>query len=289
MRKTFFINGIVALVLSLLVLGGCAQNGRNLGVNIIGGQNPQSVIYTKHGRISGQAVNYKLTNYKYESSQKGQYGQSRQYYAHRKGNGDLGRNMNDMIPNDTYKNQAQNNVNNQYQVPNQGQDYTNQAAPQNNTKVTPSPTNQKAPAQNKQTTPSQQNAPSANKPSDSALQEVVKLVNQERTKRGLQALKVDPKLMSMAKTKANDMLNNHYFSHTSPTYGSPFDMMKKLGISYSAAGENIAEGQTSAQKVMTDWMNSPGHRANILNKDFTYIGVGHTGSQNYWVQEFIKK
>ena len=62
------------------------------------------------------------------------------------------------------------------------------------------------------------------------------------------------------------MHNKRYFSHTSPTYGSPFDMMKSYGINYRAAGENIAKGQTSAEQVMNAWMNSSGHRANILKR-----------------------
>ena len=87
------------------------------------------------------------------------------------------------------------------------------------------------------------------------------------------------------------MKDKGYFSHTSPTYGSPFDMMKNFGISYSYAGENIAKGQRSPQQVMNGWMNSSGHRANILSANFTEIGVGYTVDQNgttYWTQMFIK-
>ena len=80
-----------------------------------------------------------------------------------------------------------------------------------------------------------------------------------------------------------------YFSHTSPTYGSPFDMMKNYGIHYRAAGENIAQGQTSAQQVMNAWMNSSGHRANILNSSYTHIGVGYISDGHYWTQMFISK
>ncbi|MOA18351.1 Cysteine-rich secretory protein family protein [compost metagenome] len=83
------------------------------------------------------------------------------------------------------------------------------------------------------------------------------------------------------------MRTNNYFSHTSPTYGSPFDMMKSFGITYNAAGENIAMGQKTPEEVMKAWMNSPGHKANILNANFNYIGVGY--DNNYWVQEFIGK
>jgi uncharacterized YkwD family protein len=119
--------------------------------------------------------------------------------------------------------------------------------------------------------------------------QVVTLVNQERAKNGLPALKIDTTLSKMARTKSVDMQKNHYFDHTSPTYGSPFDMMNKFGITYSSAGENIAMGQTSPAEVMNAWMNSPGHRANILNKSYTSIGVGYDATGNYWTQEFIGK
>ena len=121
--------------------------------------------------------------------------------------------------------------------------------------------------------------------------QVVKLVNTERASRGLQLLTTATNVSKAARMKAQDMVNKNYFSHTSPTYGSPFNMMENMGISFSAAGENIAEGQKSAQEVMTAWMNSPGHRANILNPSYTVIGVGAAktaGGTLSWVQEFIK-
>ncbi|WP_251551114.1 CAP domain-containing protein [Neobacillus muris] len=120
-------------------------------------------------------------------------------------------------------------------------------------------------------------------------QKVVDLTNQERAKNGLPALKADPALSKMAHEKSRDMSANNYFSHTSPTYGSPFDMMKQYGISYSYAGENIAMGQKTPEEVVTAWMNSEGHRKNILSPDFTYIGVGYVAEGNYWTQEFIGK
>ena len=82
---------------------------------------------------------------------------------------------------------------------------------------------------------------------------------------------------------------NNYFDHNSPTYGSPFDMMRSYGIDYRTAGENIAMGQRTPQEVVNAWMNSPGHRANILNGDFTHIGVGYVEQGNYWTQQFIGK
>ena len=121
-------------------------------------------------------------------------------------------------------------------------------------------------------------------------QQVLDLVNAERTKRGLSPLTLDSNLSNVATKKAQDMANKNYFDHTSPTYGSPFDMMNRFGISYRTAGENIAKGQKTPQEVMNSWMNSPGHRANILNPDFTKLGVGIAKDSNgtlYWSQMFI--
>jgi uncharacterized YkwD family protein len=120
-------------------------------------------------------------------------------------------------------------------------------------------------------------------------QKVVDLTNQERAKNGLAALKVDVTLSKMAREKSRDMSANGYFSHTSPTYGSPFDMMKQFGITYRSAGENIAMGQRTPEEVVNAWMNSEGHRKNILSPNFTHIGVGHISQGNYWTQEFIGK
>ena len=116
--------------------------------------------------------------------------------------------------------------------------------------------------------------------------EVVRLVNIERKKAGLSELKHNWELSRVARYKSEDMRDKGYFSHTSPTYGSPFKMMKSFGISYRTAGENIAKGQTTPAAVVKGWMNSPGHRANILNSSFTEIGVGYA-SGNYWTQMFI--
>jgi uncharacterized protein YkwD len=83
------------------------------------------------------------------------------------------------------------------------------------------------------------------------------------------------------------MVDKNYFSHTSPTYGSPFDMMKTFGITYHTAGENIAYGYPTPESVVNGWMNSEGHRKNILNSSFTEIGVGYVSNGNYWTQMFI--
>ena len=94
----------------------------------------------------------------------------------------------------------------------------------------------------------------------------------------------------MAEAKSQDMHDKKYFNHTSPTTcGSPFTMMRNYGITYKSAAENIAKGQKNAAEVVKAWMNSEGHRANILSKNFTHIGVGHVKDGNYWTQMFIQK
>ncbi|WP_017472127.1 CAP domain-containing protein [Amphibacillus jilinensis] len=120
-------------------------------------------------------------------------------------------------------------------------------------------------------------------------EEIIELTNQERTDQGLDPLVVDQSLSSVAREKSNDMAVNNYFSHHSPTYGSPFDMMQAFDISYLAAGENIAKGQQTPDDVVQAWMNSEGHRANILNEDFTHIGVGFIEEGYHWTQMFIKR
>ncbi|AGK98730.1 SafA/ExsA family spore coat assembly protein [Clostridium pasteurianum] len=121
--------------------------------------------------------------------------------------------------------------------------------------------------------------------------EVIRLVNIQRSKNGLQPLTTNWQVGRVARYKSQDMINKHYFSHTSPTYGSPFNMMETFGIKFSAAGENIAMGQRTPAEVVNAWMNSPGHRANILNPSYTQIGVGLAKDSNgtcYWTQMFIK-
>lgn len=149
--------------------------------------------------------------------------------------------------------------------------------------TTPQPVQQQPETSTKPTTPQTTSTLSAYE------QKVVDHTNQERAKNGLPALKVDLALSKMAHEKSRDMSANGYFSHTSPTYGSPFDMMKKYGISYRYAGENIAMGQRTPEEVVKGWMNSEGHRKNILSPNFNYIGVGYVSQGNYWTQEFISK
>lgn len=141
-------------------------------------------------------------------------------------------------------------------------------------------------------TPEEPNKPTEETPSTSvsAIEKaVLDLTNAERQKAGLASLQSDSKLMDSARAKSKDMSAKNYFSHTSPTYGSPFDQMKSFGISYRAAAENIAMGQRSAEEVVKAWMESPGHRQNILDAKFTHIGIGYDASGNYWTQQFIQK
>ena len=121
-------------------------------------------------------------------------------------------------------------------------------------------------------------------------QQVLTLVNQERANRGLAALTLDSELSRVARIKSQDMIDKQYFSHISPTYGSPFEMMEAFGLRFSAAGENIAYGQQTAAEVMNAWMNSAGHRANILSETYTHIGIGVAKAANgtlYWTQMFM--
>ncbi|MFZ5966163.1 MAG: SafA/ExsA family spore coat assembly protein [Bacillota bacterium] len=121
--------------------------------------------------------------------------------------------------------------------------------------------------------------------------EVVRLVNVERSKVGLKPLKENWELSRVARYKSMDMRDKGYFSHTSPTYGSPFDMMKSFGLQYSYAGENIAMGQKTPAEVVKGWMNSSGHRQNILSENYTEIGVGYAVNSKgtaYWTQMFMK-
>ena len=122
-------------------------------------------------------------------------------------------------------------------------------------------------------------------------QEVFNLINKQRTNNGLPALKIDEEVQKVARIKAEDMVTNNYFSHQSPTYGSPFDMLKSFKISYKSAGENIAANSSNTGAVNA-WMNSSGHRANILSSNYNYTGIGVVSSPKYgkiYVQQFIGK
>lgn len=165
--------------------------------------------------------------------------------------------------------------------------------------ATPSPNNQQAPSQQQiQAAPPSNNqpAPTQKQPEQTrttgisqAAQQVIDLTNTERRKNGLPDLKADTQLSSVAQKKSEDMQQKHYFSHTSPTYGSPFDMMRDFGVTYQSAGENIAQGQQTPQEVVQAWMNSEDHRKNILSNNFTHIGVGYEQTGKNWTQMFIGK
>ncbi len=117
--------------------------------------------------------------------------------------------------------------------------------------------------------------------------EVIRLVNEIRRQNGLGELTASAELSHVARLKSQDMHDKGYFDHTSPTYGSAFDMLRSFGISYRTAGENIAYGYSAPQAVVDAWMNSSGHRANILNASYTQIGVGHVQDGNYCTQIFV--
>ena len=122
-------------------------------------------------------------------------------------------------------------------------------------------------------------------------QEVFNLVNEQRKNQGLASLKVDLELQRVAKIKAQDMVDSQYFSHNSPTYGSPFNMLNSFKVSYKTAAENIA-GNSSNNAAVNAWMNSAGHKANILNGSYNYTGIGVVNSPIYgkiYVQMFIGK
>ena len=134
------------------------------------------------------------------------------------------------------------------------------------------------------------NIPDAS-PLESFEQECIRLINVQRANNGLPALSTNWELCRVARYKSQDMILKNYFSHTSPTYGSPFTMMQSFGLRFSAAAENIAYGQRTAQEVVNAWVGSAGHRANILSRSYTHTGVGVAKKSNgtlYWTQMFMK-
>lgn len=150
---------------------------------------------------------------------------------------------------------------------------------------TPEPTPEPAPE------PEPEPTPEPGPPEDISQDEqaLLDLVNRARSDAGVGPLKFDAELMRIARIKAKEMVDKNYFSHDSPTYGSPIDMMKQFGISFRTAGENIA-GNRTVQGAFNAWMNSEGHRRNILNGKFNYTGIGIVDSPTYGkilVQMFI--
>jgi uncharacterized protein YkwD len=135
------------------------------------------------------------------------------------------------------------------------------------------------------TTATTTNLTSQASPPASQTEQVFTLVNQARKQAGCAALRDDRRLDNAARDHSDDMAKQHYFDHTTPS-GITFDQREKAAGYPSPGGENIARGQTGARQVMTDWMNSPGHRANILNCQFTAIGIGLDTDGWYWTQDF---
>ncbi|EAX48069.1 Allergen V5/Tpx-1 family protein [Thermosinus carboxydivorans Nor1] len=160
------------------------------------------------------------------------------------------------------------------------------SAPPSNGVHTPS-ANQTQPTQTKPT----QSQPTSSASVAAEEQQAVALLNADRAKYGLPALKVNPQLTDLARRYAQDMINRGYFSHYNPEGQSPFDRMRAAGISYRYAGENLAINQNVASAELA-FMNSPGHRANILSSNYTEVGIGVRHDANgsvYVVQEFIGK
>lgn len=119
---------------------------------------------------------------------------------------------------------------------------------------------------------------------------ILNLINKERTSVGVKPLILNEKLNKLAKIKSNDMSQNNYFGHNSSTLGSPFNLIKKDNIKYLTAGENIAKGQKTPLEVVSSWMNSSGHRKNILNPNFQEMGIARDShNKNIWTQLFIGK
>ena len=123
-------------------------------------------------------------------------------------------------------------------------------------------------------------------------QQVFDIVNQKRQAAGLQPYQCDAKAVLVARAYSALMCKTGHFSHYGPDGSTPWTRLKAGGVSYSSAGENIAAGQSTPTSVMTSWMNSPGHRANIMSSSFTYIGVGYdncgNGYGHYWTQSFFR-
>lgn len=124
------------------------------------------------------------------------------------------------------------------------------------------------------------NKSSAQSPDETEKDVILRLINEERKKTGRPLLTVDSTLEKAAQTKADDMVKNNYFSHTSPTYGSPFKMIQDFGISYKAAGENIA-GNPSIEAAVESWLKSDEHKKNILSNAYNYVGIGVANSKTY--------
>lgn len=163
-----------------------------------------------------------------------------------------------------------------------------------NTTVTKIPVETSTPTPTPTPSPTPTPTPEKILTASEASEEVLRLVNIEREKVGANPLTLNSDLVKVAQVKSDDMVQKKYFSHQSPTYGSPFDMMNQFGITYRSAGENIAAGQISPEAVVDSWMHSDGHRKNILSTEYDELGVGYSKGADteygvYWVQIFTGK
>ena len=192
-------------------------------------------------------------------------------------------NIYDLFRNYGYFNYEPTYINNDVQTEKAPANYaaeTTQAPANYAAETTQAPSNERATTETKTNTTA---APSTS----NYERRVVELVNVERQKNGLAPLTLDSAISNVARIKSKDMSDNNYFAHQSPTYGSAADMLTQNGIRYSAWGENIAAGQRTPEEVVNAWMNSEGHRANILASHFTKIGVGYVNNgRPYWTQMF---
>ncbi|WP_432946116.1 CAP domain-containing protein [Kribbella sp. CA-253562] len=167
-------------------------------------------------------------------------------------------------------------------------------APSRGASRTPKPSTTPSPKPSHTSTPKPTKTTTAPPPSGGPMEtQVLQLTNAERQKAGCGPLKSNSALTRAAEAHAADMVDNHYFDHTSQDGRSPFDRMKAAGFRGGAMAENIAVGYSSAAAVVEGWMNSEGHRKNMLNCDYTMLGVGYDSGQvkpdwgnGSWVQNF---
>ncbi|NIK13277.1 CAP domain-containing protein [Alkalibacillus almallahensis] len=283
MRVTKWLIGVMAI---MLLLTACQEESEP-NDNVNDGTNMTDIGFTGDGNGNNQADRDTSDNrndanrFQYENNQDGnQRGDGNRFvpfnFFDREGNPD---------PGQTEEGQrGQDNTNRQQNGQGQGENDRGQQGQQNGQEQGQNE------ARNNETNNGQESGDVTT--NQSMVDEVIRLTNAKREENGLSPLKHDSEVTDVAQRKSVDMADQNYFSHQSPTYGSPFDMLDQFNVSYTAAGENIAAGQSTAEKVVNSWMNSKGHRENILNDAFTHIGIGYedSGRMNpYWTQMFIAK
>jgi uncharacterized YkwD family protein len=262
---------VLFLILAMLFLTSCGQQFTKGTESSISGMNDITrlkVIADQVGVRSGCSNNTPVIQTANKDSKFDVLGKVAEWYAVRLTNNDIG-----FIP----------QIQSTPVVPDEIKPGTKADTP-----ITPDNTSGSAPG-------IKQAAPNTTQTNNNALtaqeQQMLSLVNQARSQANVPALQVDMELTKMARIKSQDMIDNNYFSHNSPKYGSPFDMMKSFGINFVAAGENIAGNQT-VQAAQNALMNSPGHRKNILSTDYTHIGIGIRQGGQFGImftQDFISK